>query len=89
MAASDNPEKLLADALRAQAAGSPSMPPVEAPFPPMPVLPLGNDTGPTDRFTSARGIGLPPPSLPAWVLLLFAVLLGLAAGAVIGVLTLW
>ncbi|MBP2475680.1 hypothetical protein JOF53_004552 [Crossiella equi] len=89
MAASDDPEKLLADALRAQAAGSPSMPPPDSPFPPMPVLPLASDTGPTDRFTSARGIGLPPPSLPAWVLLLFAVLLGLAAGAVIGVITLW
>lgn len=75
----DGPELKLSEALRAQATGGgmPVAPPsagVPSPGPPS----GGPDPAPTGR----------PAKLPVWRVLLFALLLGLAAGGLIGVLTL-
>ena len=81
---SDNPEKLLAEALRAQA--------TRAPADTSPVgygLLSGSDLPPALRppEPTAR-IAEEPRQVPVVLILLLALFLGLAAGAVVGLLTL-
>lgn len=83
---SDDPEKLLSDALRAQATRAPADTSqvgfglYGSDFPPVrPAAPAAETT---------RRIVLPPKQVPASVILLLALLLGLASGAVVGLLTL-
>jgi hypothetical protein len=82
-----DPERLLAEALRAQA--------VRAPVETTPVgygLLSGSDVGglpPAVRHDDAtHRVSEPPRQVPAALILLLALLLGLAAGAVVGLLTL-
>ncbi|MGW5051075.1 hypothetical protein [Actinokineospora sp. NPDC004072] len=76
---SDDPERLLAEALRAQAAQAPRA------HGPEPALLSGTDLSPRPvEVTEA----LPAESTPAVWVLVVALLLGLAAGAVVGLLTL-
>jgi hypothetical protein len=67
------PERLLAEALRAQAAGTG---PSAIPFAGTPAEPPPRPARPPGAFR-----------VPAWSVLLLALLLGLAAGATIGLLT--
>jgi hypothetical protein len=86
---SDDPEKLLADALRAQAR--------QAPADTSPVgygLLSGSDLPPTlpraeDVTTRVAGEPEEPGQVPLVLILLLALLLGLASGAVVGLLTLF
>lgn len=71
----DDPERLLAEALRAQASRTPI--PGQAPAPP-PEEPVDEPTRRVERAAPPRA---------AWVLLV-ALVLGLAAGASVGLLTL-
>ncbi|WP_189209188.1 MULTISPECIES: hypothetical protein [Actinokineospora] len=75
----DDPERLLAEALRAQAAQAPVA------HQPEPALLSGTDLFPRPVEVTER---LPPESTPALWVLAVALLLGLAAGAVVGLLTL-
>jgi hypothetical protein len=82
---SDDPEKLLAEALRAQA--------TRAPADTSPVgygLLSGSDYPAPRQAEPTRQIALPqqPRQVPATLILLLALLLGLASGAVVGLLTL-
>jgi hypothetical protein len=85
----DDPEKLLSEALRAQATRAPSD------AGPVGFGLYGSDFPPPARPTdTTRRIAVPPPPPPrprqvsAALILLLALLLGLAAGAVVGLLTL-
>ncbi|NKQ55895.1 hypothetical protein HFP15_23750 [Amycolatopsis sp. K13G38] len=97
-----DPERLLAEALRAQARSAPAPqnphgPPTNQ-LPPQYGLLSGADGGALERERAALEpptVGEPRPrldraagSLPAYWILLLAVLLGLATGAVIGLITL-
>jgi hypothetical protein len=112
-----DPERLLADALRAQAVSAPQPERTAAPVPPVKPLESGTD-GLPPQYGLLSGAGAdslareraaldsvsPAPStirepsatkqvpggapLPVYWLLLLAVLLGLAAGSVVGLLTL-
>ena len=97
------PERLLADALRAQARSapapeSPQAPPATPSLPPRYGLLSGTDGGALERERAALDrptIRQPEPepkrqpgSLPVYWILLLAVLLGLATGAVVGLITL-
>jgi hypothetical protein len=98
MGADDDPEQLIAEALRAQAARTPLPTKDAGPVQPASSLPLasggygllsGNDLRLTDHRPAepSRTTGsVPRTSVP--LILLFAVLLGLAAGAVVGLVTL-
>lgn len=82
---SEDPEKLLAEALRAQA--------TRAPADTSPVgygLLSGSDLPPTLRppETTHRIVEEEPRQVSAILILLLALLLGLAAGAVVGLMTL-
>jgi hypothetical protein len=83
---SDDPEKLLADALRAQAR--------QAPVDTSPVgygLLSGSDLPPALSRTEDATTRIPeepPRQVPMVLILLLALLLGLASGAVVGLLTL-
>jgi len=82
---SDDPEKLLADALRAQAR--------QAPADTSPVgygLLSGSDLPPALPRAEDATIRVPeePRQVPMVLILLLALLLGLASGAVVGLLTL-
>jgi len=93
-----DPERLLADALRAQARSAPPADAVSASLPPGYGLLSGADAGSLEREHAA----LEPPTvrhapvpakvsggpIPAYWILLLAVALGLATGAVIGLITL-
>lgn len=98
-----DPERLLAEALRAQAVRAPRADTGSAPDP---LLRLfsgtdGNDllsgrasdtmdirpTGPVVAPSTARLPVSPPTQLSAWWIVLLAVLLGLAAGAVVGLIS--
>lgn len=80
----DDPEKMLADALRAQA--------TRAPADTSPVgygLLSGSDLPPALRPPeTTQRIVEDPPQVSAVLILLLALLLGLAAGAVVGLMTL-
>jgi hypothetical protein len=80
----DDPEKLLSEALRAQA--------TRAPADATPVgygLLSGSDLPPALRPPdTTQRIAAEPRQVPATLILLLALLLGLAAGAVVGLLTL-
>jgi hypothetical protein len=83
---SDDPEKLLSEALRAQA--------TRAPADTSPVgygLLSGSDLPPALRPPEAAQpvVEEEPRQVPATLILLLALLLGLAAGAVVGLLTLF
>jgi hypothetical protein len=99
-----DPERLLAEALRAQARTAPPGTPRAPESPPVTGLPpqygllSGTDGGalereraalepPTVRHPAVKA-KLPSGPLPAYWILLLAVLLGLATGAVIGLITL-
>lgn len=81
---SEDPEKLLAEALRAQA--------TRAPADTAPVgygLLSGSDLPPALRPPdTTQRMATEPRQVPATLILLLALLLGLAAGAVVGLLTL-
>lgn len=83
---SEDPEKLLSEALRAQATRAP------ADNTTSPVgygLLSGTDLPPLRRpAETTRNIVVPPRQVPATLIFLLALLLGLAAGAVVGLLTL-
>jgi hypothetical protein len=84
---SEDPEKLLSEALRAQATRAP------ADNTTSPVgygLLSGTDLPPLRRpaETTTRHVVVPPRQVPVTLILLLALLLGLAAGAVVGLLTL-
>jgi hypothetical protein len=80
----DDPEKLLAEALRAQA--------TRAPADTSPVgygLLSGSDLPPAPRQPdTTHRIVADPPQVPVGLILLLALILGLAAGAVVGLMTL-
>lgn len=83
----DDPERLLAEALRAQATRAPAETPQVgygllsgSEFTGLTPAAPGNDT--TTRLEE------PPKQIPAVLILVLSLLLGLAAGAVIGLLTL-
>lgn len=80
----DDPEKLLSEALRAQA--------TRAPADTAPVgfgLLSGSDLPPALRPPEeAAEVAEPPRPVPVGLVLLLALVLGLAAGAVVGLLTL-
>jgi len=95
-----DPERLLAEALRAQAVRAPvqSTGPV-TPEPPLKLLSgtdyllsgrvsetVGFPTGPVAAPTTTR-LPVAPRQVSAWWIVLLAVLLGLAAGAVIGLIS--
>ncbi|HKS45590.1 MAG TPA: hypothetical protein VJT49_10850 [Amycolatopsis sp.] len=97
MTEAQDPERLLADALRAQARSAPPTGPVPE-IPQQFGLLSGPDAGPLERERAALGpptvqhpVTRPTPvpsSLPPYWVLLLAVLLGLATGSVIGLITL-
>ena len=91
-----DPERLLADALRAQARSAPSAGPAPEVLPPRYRLLSAADAGSLERERAAieeppAVVEVPPrPAsgvLPGYWILLLAVLLGLATGAVIGLIT--
>jgi hypothetical protein len=83
----DDPERLLAEALRAQATRAPA----ETPQVGYGLLSGSEFTGITAAApgteTTARLVE-PPAQLPAMLILVLSLLLGLAAGAVVGLVTL-
>ncbi|KAA9161044.1 hypothetical protein FPZ12_014860 [Amycolatopsis acidicola] len=95
-----DPERLLAEALKAQARSAPPPDPAAAPsqLPPQYGLLSGADGGALERERAALGppttrqpttkAKTTPGGLPAYWVLALAVLLGLATGAVIGLITL-
>lgn len=100
MSEAQDPERLLADALRAQARSAPPAGPAPEMLPPQYGLLSGADAGSLERERAAISdpmaadpvavVPSKPPSgsLPGYWILGLAVLLGLATGAVIGLITL-
>jgi hypothetical protein len=88
LVSAEDPEKLLSEALRAQATRAPAdtTSPVGYGLLSGSDLPALRHARPPAETT--RQIALPPRQVPATLILLLALLLGLAAGAVIGLLTL-
>jgi hypothetical protein len=96
--ADNDPERLIAEALRAQAARTPLPTRDTGPVQPPGSLPLasggygllsGNDLHLTDHDPAEPGRTTESvPRTSVTLILLFAVLLGLAAGAVVGLVTL-
>lgn len=97
MSEAPDPERLLADALRAQARSTPGVGPTPEMLPPRYGLLSGGDPRSLERERAA--IQEPPAavavaakpasrSMPAYWVLLLALLLGVVTGAVIGVITL-
>lgn len=91
-----DPERLLADALRAQARSAPAVGPASDALPPRYGLLSGAEAGSLERERAAleqRPVKAAPAKrasgqLPAYWVLLLSVLLGLATGSVIGLITL-
>ncbi|MTD57678.1 hypothetical protein [Amycolatopsis pithecellobii] len=97
-----DPERLLAEALRAQARSAPPAGPGPVPEPTSLPPQYGLLSGTGDGALARESAALEPPTvrhpavrsktpsgpLPAYWILLLAVLLGLATGAVIGLITL-
>ena len=88
MAKEKDPEELLAQALRAQAAHAPG----QAVSPGFGLL-SGSDHGLAQRIETTAGDAVPWEPEPArrrlggWTILLLALVLGLACGAVVGLIT--
>ncbi|MFC4858913.1 hypothetical protein [Actinophytocola glycyrrhizae] len=83
----DDPERLLAEALRAQATRAPADT-SQVGYGLLSGSEFGAITPPAPASESTTRLDDPAKQIPAWLILLLSLVLGLAAGAVVGLVTL-
>jgi hypothetical protein len=84
----DDPERLLSEALRAQATRAPAGDTPAVGYGLLSGSEFGGVTPPAPAAEATTRLAEEPKQIPAYLILLLSLLLGLASGAVVGLLTL-